>query len=135
MISSDDTIENMSPKEAGWLMTGGLLGEVYTAYKFSKDDLMGLSEQDRIEHIIKEVSKSLKDGPAEKDCQIMVIQPLGDGYPLGSFSNDVALYAVVIVPKFPKKPESEGERQERIDSHLNELLGLPEEEHPINKSD
>ena len=135
MANSGNVIKKMLPEKVEHLMTGGLLGEVYAGYKFSRGALMGLSEQGRIEHIIEGVSKSLKDGPAEKDYQIMVIQPLGDGYPLGSFSNDVALYAVVIVPKSPKKPGSEVERQERIDSHLDELLGLPEKEHSINKSD
>jgi hypothetical protein len=99
--NSGDLVERMSLEEVNELMTGGLLGKVHTAYKFLEDDLSEMSEQARMTYVKEEVSKSLlSDGLVRENFQLMIIQSFGDGYPLGALSKDIALYVVVIVPKY-----------------------------------
>jgi hypothetical protein len=114
--SSSDVAKRMPSKEAKELMTGGLLGKIYAGYEFLNDDLGGLSESGRTNHIKDEVFKSLsEEGLAEKDYQLMIVQTLGDGYPEGSLPRGVALYVVVTVPKFPKKPIPDNPATETAD--------------------
>ena len=102
--SSSDVMEAMSPRETKQLMTGGFLGKIYAGYAFSNEDLFGFSGQSRIAHIKETILKSLlkKGELTEGDYQLMIINTLGNGYPEGSFPTCTALYAVVIVPRFPK---------------------------------
>ena len=101
MTSSNDTCIPVSPEETKKILHGGEGSCIHGCYSFSHKELEGMSAEEKLEHVRREVKKVMSEKGEADQFQLMICYP-----PNGNFlSNEknrertnLEIIVVVFVP-------------------------------------